>query len=49
MPQLSGVKLAVRFRRSWPSCNILLFSGNAGTIDRSGEVVQQRKGLVSWE
>ena len=33
MPSLSGVKLAIRFRKSWPSCRILLFSGNTGTID----------------
>ena len=33
MPSLSGVKLAIRFRQTWPSCKILLFSGNAGTVE----------------
>ena len=33
MPQLNGVKLAIRFSQNWPRCRILLFSGNAGTLD----------------
>ena len=33
MPQLSGVELAIHFRRQWPRCKILLFSANAETED----------------
>ena len=33
MPQLSGVQLAVEITGLWPLCQILLFSGQAGTAD----------------
>lgn len=33
MPQLSGVDLAIRVKKHCPDCNILLFSGQAGTAD----------------
>jgi CheY-like chemotaxis protein len=33
MPQLSGVELAIQIREHCPSCKILLFSGNAATVD----------------
>lgn len=33
MPQLSGVDLAVEITGLWPLCQILLFSGQAGTAD----------------
>jgi CheY-like chemotaxis protein len=33
MPQLSGIELAIQMRLLHPNCKMLLFSGNAGTID----------------
>jgi CheY-like chemotaxis protein len=33
MPQLSGVDLAIRVKASVPTCNVLLFSGQAQTAD----------------
>ena len=33
VPQLSGVDLAVQIKVLWPLCQILLFSGQAGTAD----------------
>ncbi|WP_263385776.1 response regulator [Granulicella arctica] len=33
MPELSGVELAVQIKALWPLCQILLFSGQAGTAD----------------
>ena len=33
MPQLSGIELAIRIRERHPSCKILLFSGQADTVD----------------
>jgi DNA-binding NtrC family response regulator len=33
MPQLSGVDLAIQVRKMRPECRILLFSGQAATLD----------------
>jgi DNA-binding response OmpR family regulator len=33
MPELSGVDLAIQFRKSFPECRVLLFSGKAATAD----------------
>lgn len=33
MPEMSGVELAVRFRKVRPGCKVLLFSGQAATSD----------------
>ena len=33
MPQLSGIDLAIRIREQGPMCKILLFSGEAETVD----------------
>jgi CheY-like chemotaxis protein len=33
MPELSGVDLAIQIRERYPDCKILLFSGQAGTVD----------------
>ena len=33
MPKMSGVELAIEFRTHYPSCQILLFSGQSATAD----------------
>lgn len=33
MPELSGIELAIRVRKLYPQCRILLFSGQASTTD----------------
>jgi DNA-binding response OmpR family regulator len=33
MPGLSGVDLAIQMRAQYPKCKIMLFSGQAGTLD----------------
>jgi DNA-binding NtrC family response regulator len=33
MPQMSGVELAIQMRAICPTCRVLLFSGQAATID----------------
>jgi CheY-like chemotaxis protein len=33
MPLLSGIELAIRIRELCPSCKVLLFSGQAATVD----------------
>jgi DNA-binding NtrC family response regulator len=33
MPGISGVDLAIQIRAQYPSCKILLFSGQAATLD----------------
>jgi len=33
MPKLNGIDLGVQFKAIFPSCRILLFSGQAGTAD----------------
>lgn len=33
MPEMSGVELAIRFRKIRPGCKVLLFSGQAATSD----------------
>ena len=33
MPELSGIDLAIRVREKRPNCRVLLFSGQAATVD----------------
>ncbi len=33
MPHLSGIDLAIQIKEKWPACKILLFSGQAETLD----------------
>jgi len=33
MPGMTGIELAIHFRRSYPECKVLLFSGQASTVD----------------
>jgi DNA-binding response OmpR family regulator len=33
MPGMSGIDLAVQFRKDYPTCKVLLFSGQAATAD----------------
>jgi DNA-binding response OmpR family regulator len=33
MPEMSGIDLAVRFKEECPTCKVLLFSGQAQTVD----------------
>jgi CheY-like chemotaxis protein len=33
MPEMSGIELAIQFRELYPSCKVLLFSGQAATAD----------------
>jgi YesN/AraC family two-component response regulator len=33
MPKLNGIDLGVQFKAIFPSCRILLFSGQAATVD----------------
>lgn len=33
MPELSGIDLAVKLRKRYPNCKVLLFSGQAATAD----------------
>ncbi len=33
MPGMNGIELAIRLRRCYPGCKILLFSGTASTTD----------------
>jgi CheY-like chemotaxis protein len=33
MPDISGIELAIQMRAQYPDCKILLFSGQAGTLD----------------
>jgi DNA-binding response OmpR family regulator len=33
MPEMSGVELAIRFKDAAPRCKVLLFSGQAATVD----------------
>jgi CheY-like chemotaxis protein len=33
MPDMSGIELAIKMRRIFPDCKILLFSGQAATVD----------------
>jgi DNA-binding NtrC family response regulator len=33
MPGMSGIELAIHFRKSHPECKVLLFSGQAATAD----------------
>ena len=33
MPQMSGVELAIRIKAVCPTCKVLLFSGQAATVD----------------
>jgi CheY-like chemotaxis protein len=33
MPEFSGIELAIRIKKLWPNCKILLLSGQAHTVD----------------
>jgi CheY-like chemotaxis protein len=33
LPGMSGIELAIKMRRIFPECKILLFSGQAATVD----------------
>ena len=33
MPEMTGIEVAIRFRKAQPQCKILLFSGQASTSD----------------
>ena len=33
MPGISGIELAIQMRARYPNCKILLFSGQAATLD----------------
>lgn len=33
MPQMTGIELAIHFRKTHPECKVLLFSGQASTAD----------------
>jgi CheY-like chemotaxis protein len=44
MPGMNGVQLAVFIRERYPDCRVLLFSGQAGTVDLLDEA--RRKGYV---
>lgn len=33
MPGMTGIELAIHFRKAQPECRILLFSGQAATVD----------------
>jgi DNA-binding NtrC family response regulator len=33
MPQFSGIELAIRIQKQCPNCRVLLFSGQAATVD----------------
>jgi len=41
MPRLSGVDLAIQIRERCPTCKILLFSGQAETVDLLGSAREQ--------
>jgi CheY-like chemotaxis protein len=40
MPGMSGVDLAIAIRQSLPNCKVLLFSGQAATVDLLGKAVE---------
>ena len=41
MPGMTGVELAIHFRKSKPDCRVLLFSGQAATADLLEDARQQ--------
>src|SRR5208282_1141605 len=41
MPGMSGVDLAIALRHDAPQCRVLLFSGQAATVDMLGEAGRQ--------
>jgi DNA-binding NtrC family response regulator len=41
MPHLSGIDLAIQIKEKCPACKILLFSGQAETLDLLGAARQQ--------
>jgi DNA-binding response OmpR family regulator len=41
MPELSGVDLAIAIRQQCPVCKVLLFSGQAGTMDLLSKAREQ--------
>jgi DNA-binding NtrC family response regulator len=41
MPGMTGVELAIHFRKSYPDCKVLLFSGHAATADLLAEAREE--------
>ncbi|HEY1805845.1 MAG TPA: response regulator [Terracidiphilus sp.] len=41
MPGMSGIDLGVQFRREYPTCKVLLFSGQAATADMLASAKEQ--------
>jgi DNA-binding response OmpR family regulator len=41
MPGITGIELAILFRRAYPECKVLLFSGQAATTDLLTEAREQ--------
>lgn len=41
MPGMTGVELAIRFRKTFPECKVLLFSGQAATANLLTEAHEQ--------
>jgi DNA-binding response OmpR family regulator len=41
MPGMSGIELALHFRRELPNCKVLLFSGQAATADLLAKAREQ--------
>ena len=41
MPEMTGVELAIHFRKTQPDCKVLLFSGQAATADLLEEARNQ--------
>jgi DNA-binding NtrC family response regulator len=41
MPGMSGIDLGVQFRREYPTCKVLLFSGQAATADMLATAKEQ--------
>ncbi|HTF64768.1 MAG TPA: response regulator [Edaphobacter sp.] len=41
MPGITGVELAIHFRKTYPECKVLLFSGQAATADLLTEAREQ--------
>jgi DNA-binding NtrC family response regulator len=41
MPGMTGVELAIHFRKSYPACEVLLFSGQAATADLLAEAREE--------
>ncbi len=42
MPAMTGIELAIYFRACYPTCKVLLFSGQANTANRLQNIYAQR-------